>query len=122
MLKLVCLQGQQVLQLKECLRHSPLLLSLTLLVPSHSVLVLSASRPGKLVLVHGRITNQLGHDWEWFVTVGVILTADWLVVFFQIANILYLESPTGVGFSYSDDQNYTTNDTEVSSACLPLGL
>lgn len=119
MLKLVHLQGQQVLQLKECLRHSPQLLSLTLLVPSHSVLVLSALRRGKLELVFGRITNQLGHDWDWLVTVGVILTADWLVVFFQIANILYLESPAGVGFSYSDDLNYTTNDTEVSLACLP---
>lgn len=28
--------------------------------------------------------------------------------------MLYLESPVGVGFSYSDDQNYKTNDTEVS--------
>lgn len=47
-------------------------------------------------------------------TVGVILAADWLIVFFQIANMLYLESPAGVGFSYSDDQKYITNDTEVS--------
>lgn len=31
----------------------------------------------------------------------------------QIANMLYLESPAGVGFSYSDDKKYTTNDTEV---------
>lgn len=28
--------------------------------------------------------------------------------------MLYLESPAGVGFSYSDDQKYVTNDTEVS--------
>jgi len=34
-------------------------------------------------------------------------------VFFQIANVLYLESPAGVGFSYSDDKKYSTNDTEV---------
>uniref|UniRef100_A0A8C2WP71 Carboxypeptidase n=1 Tax=Cyclopterus lumpus TaxID=8103 RepID=A0A8C2WP71_CYCLU len=33
---------------------------------------------------------------------------------FLIANMLYLESPAGVGFSYSDDKNYVTNDTEVS--------
>lgn len=32
----------------------------------------------------------------------------------MIANMLYLESPAGVGFSYSDDNKYTTNDTEVS--------
>uniref|UniRef100_A0A7N8YHW3 Carboxypeptidase n=1 Tax=Mastacembelus armatus TaxID=205130 RepID=A0A7N8YHW3_9TELE len=32
----------------------------------------------------------------------------------KIANMLYLESPVGVGFSYSDDQKYVTNDTEVS--------
>ncbi|XP_063315232.1 lysosomal protective protein-like [Pelobates fuscus] len=32
----------------------------------------------------------------------------------KIANILYLESPAGVGFSYSDDKNYVTNDTEVA--------
>ncbi|KAG7478323.1 hypothetical protein MATL_G00079210 [Megalops atlanticus] len=32
----------------------------------------------------------------------------------KIANVLYLESPAGVGFSYSDDKQYTTNDTEVS--------
>lgn len=30
--------------------------------------------------------------------------------------MLYLESPAGVGFSYSDDQKYVTNDTEVSDA------
>uniref|UniRef100_A0A673JBB4 Carboxypeptidase n=1 Tax=Sinocyclocheilus rhinocerous TaxID=307959 RepID=A0A673JBB4_9TELE len=33
----------------------------------------------------------------------------------KIANILYLESPAGVGFSYSDDKKYTTNDTEVAT-------
>lgn len=32
----------------------------------------------------------------------------------QIANVLYLESPVGVGFSYSDDGKFATNDTEVS--------
>uniref|UniRef100_A0A8C0U8Y0 Carboxypeptidase n=1 Tax=Cyanistes caeruleus TaxID=156563 RepID=A0A8C0U8Y0_CYACU len=33
---------------------------------------------------------------------------------FLIANILYVESPAGVGFSYSDDKKYATNDTEVA--------
>uniref|UniRef100_A0A3P8X1X6 Carboxypeptidase n=1 Tax=Cynoglossus semilaevis TaxID=244447 RepID=A0A3P8X1X6_CYNSE len=33
---------------------------------------------------------------------------------YLIANMLYLESPAGVGFSYSDNKNYTTNDNEVS--------
>ncbi|KAI3369587.1 hypothetical protein L3Q82_024497, partial [Scortum barcoo] len=32
----------------------------------------------------------------------------------KIVNMLYLESPAGVGFSYSDNPKYTTNDTEVS--------
>ncbi|XP_036387120.1 lysosomal protective protein [Megalops cyprinoides] len=32
----------------------------------------------------------------------------------KIASVLYLESPAGVGFSYSDDKQYATNDTEVS--------
>lgn len=49
-------------------------------------------------------------SWLWF------LKADWLTVPEQIANMLYLESPAGVGFSYSDDQKYATNDTEVSDA------
>uniref|UniRef100_A0A8C1CMM0 Carboxypeptidase n=1 Tax=Cyprinus carpio carpio TaxID=630221 RepID=A0A8C1CMM0_CYPCA len=33
----------------------------------------------------------------------------------DIANVLYLESPAGVGFSYSDDKKYATNDTEVAT-------
>ncbi|XP_067651219.1 lysosomal protective protein-like [Haliotis asinina] len=31
-----------------------------------------------------------------------------------IANMLFLEAPAGVGFSYSNDRNYTTNDDEVA--------
>ena len=27
--------------------------------------------------------------------------------------MLYLEAPAGVGFSYSDDKNYTTDDDQV---------
>ena len=33
----------------------------------------------------------------------------------QVANMLYLEAPAGVGYSYSDDRNYTTNDDMVSN-------
>uniref|UniRef100_A0A3Q1HWN1 Carboxypeptidase n=1 Tax=Acanthochromis polyacanthus TaxID=80966 RepID=A0A3Q1HWN1_9TELE len=43
-----------------------------------------------------------------------LVGTDWSTVCVQIANMLYLESPVGVGFSYSDDQRYVTNDTEVS--------
>ncbi|XP_076148092.1 lysosomal protective protein isoform X1 [Alosa pseudoharengus] len=31
-----------------------------------------------------------------------------------VANMLYLESPAGVGYSYSDDQKYETNDDQVA--------
>uniref|UniRef100_A0A0B7B8G6 Carboxypeptidase n=1 Tax=Arion vulgaris TaxID=1028688 RepID=A0A0B7B8G6_9EUPU len=31
-----------------------------------------------------------------------------------ITNMIYLESPAGVGFSYSDDRNYTTDDDDVA--------
>uniref|UniRef100_A0A8B9REG4 Carboxypeptidase n=1 Tax=Astyanax mexicanus TaxID=7994 RepID=A0A8B9REG4_ASTMX len=41
-------------------------------------------------------------------------TLDLFPFYYTIANMLYLESPAGVGFSYSDDKKYTTNDTEVS--------
>ncbi|KAF1576996.1 UNVERIFIED_CONTAM: Lysosomal protective protein, partial [Eudyptes pachyrhynchus] len=45
----------------------------------------------------------------------------------KIANVLYVESPAGVGFSYSEDKKYATNDTEASdpgcwegpASCLP---
>lgn len=33
----------------------------------------------------------------------------------KIANILYLESPAGVGYSYSDDKNYATDDDQVAA-------
>ncbi|XP_054626679.1 cathepsin A-like [Dunckerocampus dactyliophorus] len=32
----------------------------------------------------------------------------------RIANVLYLESPAGVGYSYSSDGNYTTDDDQVA--------
>ena len=34
-------------------------------------------------------------------------------LFLQLANMLYLEAPAGVGYSFSDSKNYTTNDTQV---------
>uniref|UniRef100_H9GKR0 Carboxypeptidase n=1 Tax=Anolis carolinensis TaxID=28377 RepID=H9GKR0_ANOCA len=34
----------------------------------------------------------------------------------KLAHILYMESPVGVGYSYSDSQDYRTNDTEVARA------
>jgi len=30
------------------------------------------------------------------------------------ANIVFVESPCGVGFSYADDGNYTTGDTDAA--------
>uniref|UniRef100_A0A4W5M375 Carboxypeptidase n=1 Tax=Hucho hucho TaxID=62062 RepID=A0A4W5M375_9TELE len=33
----------------------------------------------------------------------------------RIANVLYLESPAGVGYSYSDDQKYKTDDDQVAN-------
>ncbi|XP_077315357.1 lysosomal protective protein-like [Lithobates pipiens] len=32
----------------------------------------------------------------------------------KIANMLYLETPAGVGYSYSDDKSYKINDTQVA--------
>lgn len=42
-----------------------------------------------------------------------VFSFDLLTAAEQISNMLYLESPVGVGFSYADDKNYLTNDTEV---------
>ncbi len=36
---------------------------------------------------------------------------------FQISNMLYLEAPAGVGYSYSEDKNYTTGDDQVFIHC-----
>lgn len=43
----------------------------------------------------------------------MIMMMTHVALLLQIANVLYLESPAGVGFSYSDDGKYATNDTEV---------
>ena len=34
---------------------------------------------------------------------------------FQIANVLYPESPAGVGFSFTTDNNYTSGDDEMTT-------
>ena len=31
----------------------------------------------------------------------------------KVANVLFLEAPAGVGYSYADDKNYTTDDDTV---------
>lgn len=38
----------------------------------------------------------------------------------KIANVLYVESPAGVGYSYSDDKKYATDDDQVSSVTLSI--
>lgn len=35
-------------------------------------------------------------------------------MYFQIANMIFLESPAGVGYSYSDDGNYFTDDDQTA--------
>merc|ERR1719361_2932319 len=32
----------------------------------------------------------------------------------KVSNILYIESPVGVGFSYSDDERYVMDDTSTT--------
>lgn len=49
------------------------------------------------------------------------LQSDWLSSL-QLAHILYLESPVGVGYSFSDSQDYRTNDTEVGGVLVGKGV
>lgn len=37
-----------------------------------------------------------------------------IVLYFQVANVIFLESPAGVGFAYADDDNYLTNDDQTA--------
>jgi hypothetical protein len=40
----------------------------------------------------------------------------------QAANIIYLESPSGVGFSYGTNNNYTSGDKETAAGNLQVPL
>ena len=34
--------------------------------------------------------------------------------------MLYMEAPAGVGYSYSDDRNYTTSDDQVKKTVFSI--
>ncbi len=38
-----------------------------------------------------------------------------------VANVLFLEAPAGVGYSYADDKNYTTDDDQVGQRSSVIG-
>lgn len=51
---------------------------------------------------------------------GELYSFSLFLWFLQVANMLYLEMPAGVGYSYSTKANITTGDYQVSVLCLPL--
>ena len=63
---------------------------------------------GGMIMENGPVTIKNGHmdlevnDWSWN----------------KIANMIYLESPVGVGFSINNDKNHIYNDNTTAADSL----